>query len=507
MVIERSMGLASGENGVKSILKTRYAEATVVANSLTDAVECTGVDRKNTVIVLDGNVLLMQVPQQAASFAAYIGTISSAIRSGMANAALVIVVFDEPQCLTQAKAEEQRRRDTARTKTTPLCSVDISPHPTTDAYGMKELFAAADCHAIVRCRPARQRFFDQVGQEVMMNLKRNIDNWKGQGHETVLLFDGLDPLGAARPEGQERKPQIFGSDAGVAALFQREEAIGEGDLKLLWAQRRVESLVEQGKLDVALHITNTIDTDSLAIHLLDEAKRTGASNPEKSVKGMLAFRERAVKRSIDDDDARATYWCVDVCMLHQLVQNDLWAVAKKEPTPIEARCAMALLAAGFSMAGCDFLKQPGLTARMVFDAVPGMLKASPDLVELMKNCYGEDRDDAKKVQPALRRLLLICAGNMEQKKGTRKASIASVRNHETDVLLRAAFVTSYWCGVEHRGSLVDFGFSAAPATSADLVPKLPVPQLMPWEPPPKVVSRFFASAARSQDRVEDVIEA
>lgn len=494
------MGLSSGEHGVKSIVKQRYAQATLVANSLTDAIRCTGTVREKAVIVLDGNVLMMQVPQKAASFSAYVGIVASAIKAAMANAQVAVVVFDEPQCMTQAKAEEQRRRDAARTKTMPICSVDISPHPKTDAYTLKELHATANCHEIVRCRPARQRFFDEVGREILTQLQRTVDKWIEGGHQTVVIFDGLDPLGADRPVGQRRAPGIWGSDATTAALFQRDKPIGEGDMKLLWVEQRVKELTREGKLDVQLHVTNTIDTDSLAISLLDEAKHAGEPDTERGIKSMLAFRERASKRDIEEDDARATYFCVDVAMLHQLVQKDMWSLCKAEPTPIQSRCAMALMAAGWALAGSDFVRQPGLNARMVFEAVPAMIRTAPDLLELMAHSWSEDRATAKRVAPALRRLLLLCASNYGEQKRARKKTIEDLRNHETDVLLRACWCLAYWGAREHTGSLEDFGFSSSPAFSSDAAPPLkPALQIMPWEPPQRVVSKFFAPEARKQD--------
>lgn len=504
------MGLASGDNGVKSIVKQRYSQACVVANSLTDAVRYTGTPRERAVIALDGNVLMMQVPQQAASFSAYVGIVSAAIKTAMANASLVVVVFDEPWCMTAAKAEEQRRRDAARSKTVPVCSLDLTPHPISDAYGTKELFGTSDCHAIVRCRPARQRFFDAVGREILTLLNRTVDKWAEGGHESVLLFDGLDPAGADRPIGQKRAPGIWGTDDAIAALFQREQAIGEGDLKLVAVEQRVQQLVKEEKLDVSLHVTNTIDTDALAISLLDEAKRFGTDEDNKGVKSMLAFRERASKRDLEETDARATYWCVDVSMLHHMVQNDIWSMSKKEPTPLEARCAMALMAAGWALAGSDFTRAKGLHARMVFEAVPAMLATCPRLIELMQHSWKDSRQGAKLVQPALRRLLLLCASSYSEQKRARKKTVEELRNHETDVLLRACWTVAYWQNVEHTGSLDDFGFSVAPACSADAVVAATIRACAdpaPWTASPKVVSKFFADEARRQDRVEGVVEA
>ena len=147
---------------------------------------------------------------------------------------------------------------------------------------------------------------------------------------------------------------------------------------------------------------------------------------------------------------------------------------------------------------------------MVFEAVPAMLATCPRLIELMQHSWNDSRQGAKLVQPALRRLLLLCAGNYAEQKRARKATIEGLRNYESDVLLRACWVCAYWQGVEHTGSLDDFGFSVAPACSADAVVSATIKACAdpaPWAAPPKVLSRFFADAARKQDRIEgEVVE-
>lgn len=463
--------------------------------------------------------LMMQVPRTAATFDAYIGIVTSAIRQAMGSAAVVVVVFDDPKFMTAAKREEQMKRDAQRTKTKPVCSEDITPFPQDDDYGPAELHSAPNCHDIVGCRAARQRFFDETGRMMLEKLKQNITRWAEGGNESVVIFDGLDPRGANRPVGEPRTTAIFGSNDSVAALFEREEPMGEGDLKLAWVEQRVRDLTESGKLKATLHATVTIDTDSIAIELLEQARRNCLPDPTNDVKGVLCMRERAQKRDEWEGDSSAVYWCVDYGHLLRLLQEDMWGV-KRSPTPIEQRAAMSLMAAGWALAGCDFVKVAGLNAALVMEAIPGYLKTAPELLDLMHNSWSGDRLSTQQLAPALRRLLLLCATNYGEMPRARKASVTSMREHAHEDLLRASWVIAYWNQCEFTDNLRDFGFSACLQSSGPAVPssadaavskKRKSPMLVeePAEQPtgdeagpPSVVSRFFASAARPQDRVE-----
>lgn len=461
----------------------------------------------------------MQVPRSAATFNAYIGIVTAAIRQAMGSAGVVLVVFDDPAHMTAAKREEQMKRDAQRIKAKPVCSEDLTPFPQDDDYGPAELQGAANCHDIVGCRAARQRFFDETGRMVLLELGKSIAKWAQGGSESAVVFDGLDPRGANRPVGEPRATQIFGSDAAVAALFQRAEPMGEGDLKLAWVEQRVRDLAESGKLHATLHATVTIDTDSIAIELMEQARRNCLPDPEHDVKGVLCMRERAQKREGWEDDSGAVYFCIDYGHLLRLLQEDMWGVAHS-PTPLEQRAAMSLMAAGWALAGCDFVKVAGLNASLVMEAIPGFLKTAPELLQLMHNSWSGERTATQQLTPALRRLLLLCATNYSEKPRARKASIASMREHANELLLRAAWTVAYWNCHEFTDNLRDFGFSACLMSSGAAVPssadtaagtkrKSPLLVDEPVEQPagkkagpPSVVSRFFASAAKPQNRVE-----
>ena len=482
------MGLHSdAEHGVKSLIKHVYKGAARTFTSLGDVRKAVKVERKNVVAALDGNVIMMQVPANAASFAAYTGIVTNAVRAAMGSAAVVVVVFDEPEHMTAAKREEQMRRDATRKKKVPVCSHDLFPYPTSDNYGIPELTSTTDCHAIVRCRASRQRFFDETARQVLINLKKSISVWAGNGDESVVLFDGLDSRGALRPAREPRVAQIFGSCDATAALFQRETPIGEGDLKLAWVEERVRQLAFEEKLHAQLHLTVTIDTDSIAIELMEQARRNCEPAPVNDVKGALCMRERAQKREMGDEDSHAVYWVVDYANLLEILQTRMWG-AGKEPSAAMQRTANALMCAGWALAGCDFCQVKGLKADMVMDALPSLLKQAPQLVESMAVAWSGNRDATKQVTAALRRLVMLCAGNYESQARSRKATVASMREHDEQTLLKASWVASYWSQQEFTGDLTDFGFTAIYNGALVVCPTGPPPKepKEPREPkPPK----------------------
>ena len=105
-----------------------------------------------------------------------------------------------------------------------------------------------------------------------------------------------------------------------------------------------------------------------------------------------------------------------------------------------------------------------MNAAMVFDAMPGLVKTAPDLLKLMHKCWSSDRAITQQLTPALHRLLLLCASNYAEQPRARKASVKSIREHEHEALLRAAWTVAYWNQCEHAGNLSDFGFSACLAS-------------------------------------------
>lgn len=222
------------------------------------------------------------------------------------------------------------------------------------------------------------------------------------------------------------------------------------------------------------------------------------------------MRERAQKRDWDED-ACAVYWCVDYERLLQLLQLHMWGVPKLDllPPAEEQRTALSLMTAGWALAGCDFVRVPGLNAAMVFDALPGYIKTAAPLVALMAKTWSGERRCVAQVRPALRRLVMLCASNYEDKPRARKASVAGMRDHSDDQLLRAAWTAAYWNQREIQGDLSEFGFAACLSSGLGKRSDRAAAQAKPAAAEAKpggVVSRFFAHEARSVDRVEGPVD-
>lgn len=351
------MGLKCSPHGVKAQLKDRFPQAFREYATLADARDAAGVGREQCVSVLDGNVLLHGVPASATTLDAYVGIVYSALLKACATCFLTVVVLDDPATLTEAKRQEQARRDAAR-RPRVVCSADVpNQAPTNDDYDAEQLARVQNVHSLVSSRGSRMRFFDEVMRVVLDRLGEQIKRWNGGGFlGGNVIVDGLDGRGALRNIGASRAPAIVGTCPELTALFQREEPIGEGDLKLAFAGRRFRELAAGGHAALQktkLALTSTIDTDSFAIELLQEAQRVGdaAASP---VQSLLCMRENTKKRGTADEKS-AVYLCCDLAMLHEKLQAHMHGLYRT-PAPLQQRTAMALLAAGWALCGCDFVE-------------------------------------------------------------------------------------------------------------------------------------------------------
>ena len=464
------MGLKCSPHGVKATLKHRYSQCFREVETLSGARDLSGLKRSACVLALDGNVAMMQVPQMIRPLEGYVHVIFNQIVSAMSAGNVVVVVFDEPACISPAKAEEQARRDAARNKRV-LNEPDVylEPFPLTDDYDLAELMAVSDCHHVMRHRPSRLRFVDEVVKQVLERCKRKLETWRQQdpgAPEGAVVFDGVDRRGAERPIGSERRPGVVGTSSLVEVLFEHTDvSIGEGDLKLAHVAKTVRQLASLNTCaalkETRMFMTVTIDTDSIAIELLEAAKRQQMESPQ--MMGMLCMREqRSNKREWEEGDPRSVYCCLDTEMLHEFLQKDMWTV-HKNPTPFERRLAISFLTTGWALAGSDFTEVKGLRADVVLDAVPALMAKQPQTLALMSAAWDGDRDAVLKIRTALRRLMDKCAAWMSETPGFQKRTIESVRCSDNAPLLRGAWVAAYWSGREFKENLEDFGFRSATA--------------------------------------------
>ena len=267
------MGLkVKGENGVKAMLKREFGPAFHRCDTIEEATaKCRHV-RTEVCATVDGNVLMMQAPEEVETFGDYANILTAILRAKVRAAAIVVVVFDEPEALTAAKREEQEARDRRRTKPATYHSEDLPPIPVDDAYDHAQMIGVRNCRELISSRLARSRFFDAVGAEVRRRLENELT-----AEGAVVLFDGLDPRGADRPIGTAREVQLFGAGVGVdeVAAALQHPPIGEGDLKLAVIEESVRRVAAKPEAErpaplraICVHFAVTIDTDSLAIGLL-----------------------------------------------------------------------------------------------------------------------------------------------------------------------------------------------------------------------------------------------
>ena len=456
------MGLKStGEYGVKKNLYNNFRDAFGHFACFKDVRNFFEASREQVVATVDGNVLFNDVAQSVQTFRDYCVAVEDVIRSTMASAHIVVVVFDEPASLTAAKREEQAKRDAQKKKKALVFSDDFSTHPETDDYGMEELLKTLNCRDIIYARPARERFFDAVCKQVLVSLGKTLREWSKLGHSTHILFDGLDPLGAERPVGTPRNPTIYGTSDELATFF-AHEPIGEGDLKL----SKIESIVRDNELkprgdrhpllpDVWVHLAITIDSDSIAIGLLDKGARDVENRESPNFAGMLVMRERG-KRNAEGDYV-SSYLCCDVSVLYNMIQTQMWSLYSGNATAQLQRTAMALLCLGFIACGCDFVEVKGLRSDLVLESVPHLIAEMKDLTVVDQALAGSEYH-LERLVGVLDKLIRLAAFNYGERPRARKATVASLTTVGPIPLRRAVWTFAYWNHHEQTDTRL-WGFS------------------------------------------------
>ena len=446
------MGLRSDpKNGAKTVLKDKFPNLFVLYHDLESVggtIGENGIPRSATSIAVDGNVALMRTHQNARSLDEWIESFTRSICEFARAASIVVLVFDEPQHVTLAKLAEQQQRDARVTRRRIQCSEDLDVvkgiTPTTDNYTLQELQEIQDVHTIKGERKAKPRFFDEV-------VTQAFERAQAMCKETTLILDGIDRRGADRPIGQERNPVLSGNgyndDGLVTALTQREEPIGEGDLKLAAVQREIRKLVSEEKLGVRLHLTWTIDTDSICVELLDEARRR-AEDEDDQVIGLLCMPDttnEAKAAAARAGSQRVPLTVIDYATLFERVTRELWQ--PRMPTEMERRTAINMLVAGIALSGCDFVPYFGLTAAMIFDSLPSTLTVFHARMVAIASTTVVDDATTVSIADLLKRLVRTCAVDYKQERASRKRVAERIEHCEESLMLRAAWCLSYWRGI------------------------------------------------------------
>jgi hypothetical protein len=464
------MGLANGEHGVKNFAKTSFPEAVTNYPSLAKAREAGSYESEEAVVLLDGNVLMNLIPMSVITFDGYMRVFSGFVRQGFDAADHVIIVFDEPEIVTRAKAAEQRRRDASRSKNQPILSADLEAEfaPTDDDFGL-EVVHRCNPHTLLKNRAARGRFYDALLMRVFHEFVYGTAPMRSGA---TLTLDGIDCKGGDRPHGTPRTPGMVSSSDKLEFLLERRDEhakTGEGDLKFVDLQGEIQVLKDEDKAfqNVSLVIVSTIDTDSIAIELLHQSSKIESADERETppITTLLAFREAGGKRKADDAaPSQTNYACFDVAALELAICTRVFGAPDLEKRRYLRKHAIALLAMAWAAGGCDFAHVNGMRASTSFDAVVELCRRRPKLVQRLQPIFeiGSKSSDATlaearaEITAVLRELVAVSGDLLAQMPRLQRAT-ASVRDASEAALLRVAWVGSYWSGYEPK-QLGDWGF-------------------------------------------------
>jgi len=483
------MGLKSGDTGPKGVFKKfctdsverrptfrRFLTLQEVARGVLhlqpDGVR-RATERSEAVVLLDGNVLMMSVPEAVNTLDGFVDIIYGYVRKGaVAAGRLVVVAFDEPEHLTMAKKEEQARRDAARRQHTVTCSTDVLPTVLGPHFTRAELEACANVHALKTDRALKTRLYDEVIRRVHDKLKEAMANFAASGHDPgVLVVDGADPRGCEVPAGERRTPAIYGTDTATAQALAHEAPIGEGDIKLIALESRLRELQAAGDEEFCrykLCLTSTTDTDTFMTMLLDTAKRRLV--PDHAADGvalhsLFCMREPPSKRDRDatDGNASATFLACDTMLLEDHLQTHLWSKASGGAAMASAPQklhAMLALSGAAALCGCDFTLGGLKGARFdhFFESLPGFIATEPNALGCFGSALAREPVVARTACKGLLRVCYTASQHMETKPRYKKQA-QTVWDVSDTLLRRAVWALAYWSQNEFADEMREWGFN------------------------------------------------
>lgn len=453
------MGLKATTNkGAKAYLKENCPRAFREYPDLLDARKDVGASRQQTVVLVDANVLLMQIPSEVTTLATCVDFLWGQIEWALGTGWLTVLVFDEPEAMTNAKKAEQARRDATRVAKEVVCSEDLEQVPKTDDFSAEDLDQMPNVMPLRDHRPTRMRLYDEIIKRLYAKAKAKADAWNASGNpanHTVLLLDGVDARGADRLPFAPRIVEIVGNEPAVVEAFKRATPIGEGDIKLQLLDERVRALATPEGIcaGTTLVLTSTIDTDSLMIGALGVARRRVVPF-ESSVHSLLCMRTPPSKRQREEDAerdqvSRAVYLCCDVAMLEGLLQANMWG-GGTTPTPEQALYAMMAFAAAAAMCGCDFVDLKGARFDHFYESIADFVKNEPRALGQLARSLSQEMTDTNReaVCGTLTRVCYAASRSMEEKPRYRKQA-GQVHDVDDNTLKRAAWTMLYWSCREH----------------------------------------------------------
>ena len=479
------MGLASGDHGVKTTCKTIFSDSYRDFQDLVQARTALEKSPKQTCVILDGNVMLKNVPMALWSYRDHFALFRGSITRAFQAADTVIVLFDDN--VTKAKKFEQDRRDRSRNKGKPVVSHDLKEEacPSTDCYTLEQINDCVNIHHLYDERAARPRLVDMLCKGVMEgfiaeqrnSMRRFSANSSSITPSQSLIFDGVDCRGGDREFGVSREAGFYCNDASLDDRLERKqgEHVGEGDCKFSDLQYRIARLKQAGKAftNIELVILTTIDTDSIGIELMRHA-RDEYMCFQPPFETLLAFRERPPKRRADeaacDVVVAGSYSTFHTKHMYKLILAAIFG-DELDATKHMHPHAMLLLVTMWALGGSDFSKQPGMRADISIEAMCSLcaddimaLEGMTPVLKLARHGAAATSQGVAAVRPGL--LNLIKKGVQECAKVLSttprlKAASHKASNFIVSELKKASFVTLYWVGVNETvldENLETFGF-------------------------------------------------
>lgn len=455
------MGLGSGDYGVKAHLKKTFPNAVFEFGTLQDVREGMDAKAKQTVVVVDGNVLIRSAPDGVIDLASYVEYSRRQMDRAFGAGDHVVMVFDEPENLTKAKAAEQARRDAQRVKTASqsvVTSDDIKKLPSDDNYLISDLPEDFSAHDVILLRGARSRVFDHVACALLAHYRKAFASMLPGAPFKSFTIDGVDVRGGDRTIGDKRISGLASTIPDAERIFRRVQPIGEGDLKMtavveeLWNE--VQTNPDSPLADIALFLLATVDTDSIIIELLSESRRMEqATQPTV----LLCLRERA-KRARDGDAATAYYTTMDIRALHGAIMQYVCGQGRSMlPAPLQ-RKAMALVSLCAIMCGTDFTQFKGLRFTEMLDHAKELCLESTTNLVYMHGAWSADDKELLSVANTVSQLLNAASVHL---KGVprRWKHCASLNQPDVSEVTRALWNLGYWCRPFHeRKNVTYWGF-------------------------------------------------
>lgn len=446
--------MTTGPGGVKDFVLTIVPEAVLELETLADAHDKYHCKPNEVLCVLDGNVLVRQIPLDVVSFDEYCKVFCMFVGRAMDAADAVFVVFDD--AVTLAKLEEQKRRDAQSRKTAVVCSEDLDELvPKDDDFTFDEL-RDVNPHDVVAQRGARPRFFDAVCKRALIALTARLSR-----ESKRLLFDGVDGRGADRPKTEPRVAAMVSNDFVLARQLERpaDKLVGEGDVKITDLVSEATYLRDTNEdfHEMKLVLIVTIDTDSIAIELMHEGAKLQQKRERPDLRpppvGLLCFRNRRAHRTpADGETPRGVYTCIDMEDAHATLQERLAAPFGYE------RHAISLVCVLWAVQKSDYI------------FTPGSKKALDRFADVCALCA--DRKRAKRALAPMRHSWTLAADADADARARARCALrrcfAAVLGRDAPEMTtkRAAWLAIYWHGLQlPNEQLAEWGFPP-PALSA-----------------------------------------